>query len=123
MNAFQLLGISLLVTLVAVTIAAARRSYLGWPASVGWVCVWTAAATAIAIPESTMIVAHALGIDRGADLVFYCSILAMLAGFFVVFVRFRRLEQDLTRIVRHAAIRDALDSDRPGLDRQDDGGR
>ena len=123
MNAFQVLGISLLVALGTVTIVAARRSHLGWPAAMAWILLWMTAAAAIAVPDSTMIVAHALGIDRGADLVFYCSILAMFAGFFVVFVRFRRLEQDLTRIVRYVAIRDAVDSERPAPDPQDDGGR
>ena len=48
----------------------------------------------------------------GADLVFYCAILGTFAGFFVMFLRFRRLERDLTRIVRQVAIRGAIDSER-----------
>jgi len=116
MIAFQLLGISLLLLAVVVTVAAARRGHLSWGTAMAWTALWLAAAVAIAVPNSTMVVAHALGIQRGADLVFYCAILAMFAGFFVVFVRLRRIEQDLTRIVRHVAIRDAVE---PGSERKE----
>jgi hypothetical protein len=118
MIGFQLLGIALLLLAVVVTVAAAGRRHLSWGAAAAWTALWLAAAVAIAIPNSTMVVAHALGIQRGADLVFYSAILAMFAGFFVVFVRLRRIEQDLTRVVRHVAIRDAVE---PGTQSEDDG--
>ena len=77
MIAFQLLGIALLLLAVVVTVAAARRGHLSRGAATAWTALWLAAAVAIAVPNSTMVVAHALGIQRGADLVFYCAILAM----------------------------------------------
>ncbi len=113
---FQWIGIPLLALLALVTVAAAVRRQLTWSAAVAWTLLWTAAAAAIAVPDATMSLAHLLGIDRGADLVFYCAILAMFAGFFVVFVRFRRMEQQLTRIVRQLALRDASDSAPRGSD-------
>ena len=98
---FQFIGIPLLVLFVAITLNAAARRHLSWAAAVAWTIVWIGAAVAIAFPDSTtMRAANALGIDRGSDLVFYCAILAMMAGFFAVFVRFRRVERDLTEIVR-----------------------
>jgi hypothetical protein len=108
---FQWIGIPLLALLVGLTLAAALRRQLTWSAATAWACLWAAAATAIAVPDATMWLAHRLGITRGADLVFYCAILSMFGGFFIVFIRFRRMEQQLTRIVRALAIRDAADSD------------
>ena len=72
-----------------------------------WIVLWLLAATAIARPELTVVVARALGIDRGADLVFYFGVLAALGGFFVVFGRLWRIEQSLTEIVRRLAIWEA----------------
>ena len=93
MNVFQILGLSFLGLLVVLTVAAARRGHLGRRAAWLWGALWIAAAVAIFEPDLTMTVANALGIDRGADLVFYCAILGMFAGFFVVFARLRRLEE------------------------------
>lgn len=109
MIAFQVLAVALFALLAAVTLAAAARRQLTRPAAAAWLVLWVAAAIAIARPGTTVVVAHWLGIGRGADLVFYCAIVAMFGGFFAVFVRFRRLEQQLTRIVRQLAIRDAVD--------------
>ena len=64
-------------------------------------------ASAFAWPEITTKIAHLLGIRRGADLVLYCSVVVMLVGFLVVYIRMRRLQRELTLIVRHLAIRDA----------------
>ena len=52
--------------------------------------------------------AQPLGIARGADLVFYCAILAMFIGFFMVYVRLRRLETTLTKLTRHLALQNPL---------------
>lgn len=115
MNVFQVLGLSLLALLAAVTVRGAVRGKLRRRSAGLWLLIWTAAAAAIARPELTMIVAHALGIGRGADLVLYCTILAILVGFFSLFARLRRLEEDMTRLVRHLAIREAAEPE--GADR------
>ncbi len=109
MIAFQIVGILVLIGLFALTLTNAARRHLSWRAATGWSLLWITSAAAIALPDSTMVAADLLGIDRGADLVFYCAILAMSAGFFLAFVRFRRLEQELTRVVRHLAIKEAVE--------------
>jgi small membrane protein len=48
-----------------------------------------------------------LGIGRGADLVFYCGILAMLVGFLLFYIRYRRVEEEITLLVRHIALLEA----------------
>ena len=107
MNVFQILGATLLVALSLVTAVAAFRRRLAWGPAVFWIGLWSAATAAILDPELTVGVARFLGIDRGADLVFYCGILAMLAGFFLTYVRLRRIDRHVTVLVRQLAILEA----------------
>jgi len=104
MSTFQVVGVGLAVMFAALSLAATLRRRLGVPSGIAWAAVWTAAAVAIAFPELTVVTARTLGISRGADLVFYCGILGMLAGFFLIYVRLRRIERDITLLVRETAL-------------------
>jgi len=101
------------IALVAVGLLAALSLYAGGrrPGSRGsaalWLALWGAAALALLRPDLTQRAAGAVGIRRGADLVFYCAVLAMLGGFFVVSLRLRQHSRELTLLVRHMALRDA----------------
>lgn len=57
----------------------------------------------ILFPDSTNSIAHRLGVGRGADLLFYCCILLFLFVIMKLFARIRRLEQQLTALVREQA--------------------
>jgi hypothetical protein len=95
-------GLLLLATLAAM--------YKGWTSRRGgllWLAVWLAAALAIHWPWVTSRIARALNIGRGADLVFYCAVVAMLIGFWILYVRLRRMRRDITLLVRHLAIHEA----------------
>lgn len=105
--AFVVLGISFVITL---TLTVRRR--IAPRVGFAWGLLWIAAAVAIARPELTATIAAALGIGRGTDLVLYVAILAMVFGFFAIYVRLRRIEGDLTKIVRELAIRTGEDPDR-----------
>jgi hypothetical protein len=100
--AFVILGVSFAVTLT-LTVRRVITPRVGF----AWGLLWIAAAVAIAKPELTATVARLLGIGRGTDLVLYFAILFMIFGFFAVYVRLRRIESDLTKIVRELAIRSA----------------
>jgi hypothetical protein len=113
MNGFQLLGISLLGCLTVLTLGAAARRRLTPLAAAAWSALWIGAALAIARPNSTIVVAHALGIQRGADLVMYCAILSGLGAFFSTFLRLRRLEAELTLVVRELALHEAAGQHEP----------
>ena len=102
--AFAVLGVSFVITL-ALTVRRRIAPRVGF----AWGMLWIAAAVAIARPELTATIAKSLGIGRGTDLVLYVAILAMVFGFFAVYVRMRRIESDLTKIVRELAIRNADD--------------
>ena len=104
MTTFQSIGLPLLAVLALITVVAMVRHSINARAGFGWLAVWIAGATAIARPSITITVAHALGIGRGADLVLYCAILGMLIGFFFIYIRFKRLDREITKVVRHIAI-------------------
>lgn len=62
----------------------------------------------ILFPEYTSLIAHKLGVGRGADLLFYICILLFLFVIMKLFSRIRRLEQLLTELVRQEAKRNAV---------------
>jgi hypothetical protein len=101
---FQVVGVALASSFAVVTLLATLRSWIGRRSGIPWVALWVLAGFTIAFPETTVIVARALGIARGADLVFYCAILATLVGFFAVYLRIRQIERNITLLVRRMAL-------------------
>ena len=113
MTTFQLFTLPVLIAFLIITAVATSRRKLTPRLGAAWVLLWLAAAFAIAVPESLVQLARFLGIGRGADLVFYVSILAGFFAFFLIYLRFRRIEDQLTQIVRHLAILKADREDKP----------
>ncbi|HEX9163444.1 MAG TPA: DUF2304 domain-containing protein [Thermoanaerobaculia bacterium] len=107
MTTFQIVTLPALAVLVLVTLIQIARRRVAARVGLAWIALWVAAAIAIADPDILVRVAHFLGIGRGADLVLYLSILFMFAAFFVTYLRFRRVDEQLTKIVRHLAISEA----------------
>ena len=73
------------------------------------------AAVFIIWPGITNTIAKELGVGRGADLVFYISILIFWFVVLKLYVRIRTLEQAFTEVIREDAIKKAelLPKDRP----------
>ncbi len=107
MSTFQIATLPLLVGLIIGTAVVTARHRIAVRAGFAWMFLWIAAAVAIAVPDVLVRLAHLLGIGRGADLVLYLSILFMFVSMFLIYLRFRRTDEEITRIVRHLAIRDA----------------
>jgi small membrane protein len=107
MTVFQGLVLMLFSLLAAVTLSAAFRGMVRKRIAVMWLAIWTVGAGAIIWPRSTVVVARSLGIGRGADLLLYVSVLLMLVGFFYVYGRFRRLDRQITLLVRRLALDNA----------------
>ena len=104
MNLFQGLVLALFVVLAFFTLSAGVRGAVRKRIVVFWLSVWLLGSIAIVWPHSTALAAHALGNGRGADLLLYSSVLIMFVAFFYVYVRFRRLERQITLLVRRLAI-------------------
>lgn len=66
-----------------------------------------AAGVFIIFPDLTLTIARFLGVGRGSDLVFYVSILAFWFVLLKLYSRQRRLEQQLTKILRNQSIESA----------------
>lgn len=62
----------------------------------------------ILLPEYTTRVANLLGVGRGADLIFYFFGVFTLFALTVLYTHIRELNRQLTALVRHQAIRDAV---------------
>ena len=106
-NLFQILAVAIVGGLFALSVVAMFRGWATRREGLTWAFVWLCTGVAIVRPDLTVLVAGALGIGRGADLVLYCAVIVMLIGFFMVYARLRRLRRDLTLLSRHLAIRDA----------------
>jgi small membrane protein len=68
-------------------------------------------------PEMTSKIARLLGVGRGADFVFYISIIVFWFVIVQLFSRIRKLEQKVTEIIRSDAVRTAV---RLPVDEQND---
>ena len=113
MTTFQLATLPMLAMMIVATAVQIARHRLTSRAGAAWLMLWLAAAICIAFPEVLVEAAHLLGIGRGADLVLYLSILFSFGAFFFTYIRFRRVDEQLTKIVRHLAIRDSATELRP----------
>lgn len=61
----------------------------------------------ILFPDLSNDLAHSLGVGRGADLVFYTSILIFWFVVLKLYARVRKLEQTVTQIIRKEAMDEA----------------
>jgi hypothetical protein len=64
-------------------------------------------------PELTTVLANSVGIGRGADLIFYLSVLLLFFLSFNFYLRFRTLEQRFTALARELAIAHPLQDHGP----------
>jgi small membrane protein len=62
----------------------------------------------IVSPDYTNVIAHKLGVGRGADMLFYICILFFLFVILKLYARVRRLEETLTQLVRQQAKSEAV---------------
>lgn len=108
MNPFQIVLIIVVVLLLSGTLVAVFKGWATKREGVVGALVWIAAGVAIIWPQVTQVVAGTLGIGRGTDLLLYCAVVVMMVGFFMVYARIRRLRREVTLLVRHLAIRDAV---------------
>jgi len=107
MTTFQILLIAALGALLVVTVVGLIRGWASRRIMAAWTALWIVGLLAAIWPDTTTRVANALGIERGKDLLLYCTALIMPIGFFMLYVRLRRVRRDLTVVVRHIAHLDA----------------
>lgn len=107
MNLFQIVALLPLLYLIVQTLRGVLRSQIRKRVAALWLSLWLGTASALLWPKMTVVVAQRMGIGRGADLVMYISVVLMLVGFFYIYTRFRRLDRQLTQLVRSLAVDNA----------------
>lgn len=65
----------------------------------------------IFFPDTTTKVAHLLGVGRGADMIFYLSILFFAFLILKLYAKVRKLQQEVTTLVRKESIDKAIATD------------
>ena len=63
-------------------------------------------------PSSSTLIANALGVGRGVDLLFYFFIIFVLYVLTLIYLKLRELNSKITKVVRLLALRDAVPPDR-----------
>ncbi len=98
----------ILTTFAVIAIARTLRQYQAQKVSVYWFTVWALfwiGVCAVAIsPQTTDIVADWVGVERGADLIVYISIIILYYAMYRVLMRLERQNRELTDLVRSLAV-------------------
>jgi len=106
MNPFQIILISSLIFLLALYLIYFKNRLM---MRLILIAVFILGIVLVIAPETTTRLANALGIGRGADLIFYISILFGVFGFTILYAKYRKLEQMLTDLIRMETMRSAID--------------
>lgn len=69
-----------------------------------WCCFWALISAAVWWPHGTDVLARAVGVSRGADLVFAASVALVFYLLFQLFSHVHQLQRDVTDLVRRLAI-------------------
>jgi small membrane protein len=81
-----------------------RKKTIGAAEYMLWTAFWAAVGIAVLEPGLSQRLAHALGVGRGADAVFYLGLVGLSYAFFKLYLKIRNLEQQITALVRKMAL-------------------
>ena len=70
-----------------------------------WLVIWGLAAYFVFFPDASNTLADFIGVGRGSDALVYLSVLALFYGFYRVYIKIEKIERNLTKLVRHEAIK------------------
>lgn len=109
MSTFQIVFVALASVQALLAVRRAVRGHYAAP--VAFAAAWIAAIVVVLRPELSTEVARRVGIGRGVDLVTYALLSLFLWAHYQQYLRYKRLENQVTLLVREMAIADAA---RPG---------
>ena len=69
-----------------------------------WLVFWCLVAVVVITPKQTDVIAQFLGVGRGADLLFYLSILVLFFIVFKIIVKLEKIDRDITKVVCEIAL-------------------
>jgi len=108
MNSIQYLLLIIIVFVLWRVWARKRAQEIDNRVWLGWTIFWLLAGVATFLPQTADLIASRLGLTsgRGVDLIVYISIPLLFYVLFRLLVKVDRLEQNLTKIIRHLAIKE-----------------
>ena len=106
----RILAIQVIIVAVAlIALGGAIRRFIKRELSLrrllAWSILWVAAVVVVLVPATAERLAGLLGVGRGVDVVIYLSIALLFYLQFRLFARLDRIERDLTKVVRDAALK------------------
>ena len=110
MNWIQGLLIAAIVSLFFLLRSRSSAKTKAW-VKVGYLVFVVAAVYAILRPNDTTVVAHWLGVARGADLIGYVLVVVFIFTTMSTYLRFRDLELKYARLARAVALQNARSPD------------
>ncbi|MFA6534247.1 MAG: DUF2304 domain-containing protein [Patescibacteria group bacterium] len=69
-----------------------------------WLVFWALVSAAVALPQGADKLATFVGVERGADLLVYISVLVLFYLVFKVLVKLEKVEGEITKVVRETAL-------------------
>ena len=70
-----------------------------------WTILWALVIVATLVPQQTDQIAQFVGVERGADLLVYLSIIVLFFAVFKIIVKQEKISRNITEIVRNTAIK------------------
>ena len=107
MSMFQIILLVFLGILCLVVLVSGVRRSIGRPTAAVFLGILTIGILATIEPDRTTVIARAMGIARGTDLILYIMTIVVLQGFFIFYLRLRKVRRELTLLVRQLAIMEA----------------
>jgi len=102
MNLFQILVLATLGVALSLDLMRLRRERTWF--NLLRIAAWISIALAVSNPGLVQWFAQAIGIGRGADVLLYFCVLALVAACFFFYARYLRLEEQITELARTIAI-------------------
>jgi len=105
MNIFQIVFITFCALQAALSLRRfAKTRHL---TAVVFLGAWIAAIVLIANPQMSTQIANSVGIGRGVDFITYFLLITFLWGHYQHYLRYKRVENEVTHLVRELAIAQA----------------
>ncbi|MBI3290975.1 DUF2304 domain-containing protein [Candidatus Falkowbacteria bacterium] len=71
-----------------------------------WTIFWLLVIGATLVPRQTDTIAQFVGVERGADLLVYLSIIVLFFVVFKIIVKLEKIDRDITTVVRATSLND-----------------
>lgn len=100
----QILLICFLLFAVSRAVLRLKDGSLALGSFLFWLALWSLAAVAIIDPSFTTYVARVIGIQRGADVIIYISIVLLFYLIFRINILIENLKDEITKLNRQIAL-------------------